>query len=136
MHRIASLLAAVGRCFVLVGCGPNTFGTFQKVADVATTTIPADIVIPASNAYLILKSGATRFAEYCIQQQMQPAACEAGTRRSIVKAIRTGDNARIKLRASIEGGAPAPVTVYNLLVGAVQDLQNSPVNQTKFVGAQ
>jgi len=120
----------------LTGCGPNTFGTFQKITDVATATVPANVVIPASNAYLVLKAGATRFAEYCIQQQMQPAVCEAGTRRVIVKAIRTGDNARIKLRASINDGAPAPVTVYNLLIGAVQDLQNSPANQTQFVGAK
>ena len=133
---IRNAIAAALVALALVGCGPNTFGTFQKITEVATATVPAELVIPASNAYLILKAAATRFAEYCIQQQMQPAVCEAGTRRIIVKAIHTGDNARIKLRASINNGAPAPVTVYNLLIGAVQDLQNSPANQTQFVGAK
>lgn len=133
---IRKILAAALVAFTVAGCGPNTFGTFQKITDVATTTVPAEVVIPASNSYLILKAGATRFAEYCILQKMQPAACEPGIRRSIVKAIRTGDNARIKLRATLDTGAPASVTVYNLLIGAVQDLQNSPANQAQFVGAQ
>ena len=39
----------------------------------------------------------------------------------------------------IRGQTPPPnasVTVYNLLIGAVQDLQNSPANAPQFAGAQ
>jgi hypothetical protein len=93
-------------------------------------------VIPAANTFNIVKAGATRYGQYCIQQQMAPAICDAAIRRNVIKAVRVGTNARDKMTGSLVNGTPASASVYNLLVGAVQDLKNSPANSAQFVGAQ
>jgi hypothetical protein len=131
---IRNAIAIALTAFVLAGCA--TLETIQKVQEVANATVPASVVIPAANAFNIVKAGATRFAQYCVQQNMAPAVCEAGTRRAVSKAVRVGTNARNQMTDSLVNGTPASASVYNLLVGAVQDLKNSPANSAQFVGAQ
>jgi len=133
--RIIDIALAVGiMASGVAGC--TTIDTIQKVQEVASATVPASVVIPAANAFNIVKAGATRYGQYCIQQQMAPAMCEAGTRRAVIKAVRVGTSARDRMTDSLVNGAPASASVYNLLVGAVQDLKNSPANAAQFVGAQ
>jgi hypothetical protein len=111
----------------LGGCG--TLGTFQKVA---TATVPASVVIPASNGFTILKNAAVNYGTYCIQQKMAPAICEAGTRRIVIKAVRVGTGAQDRMIATIENGTPAAASVFNLMVGAIEDLKNSPAASSQF----
>lgn len=130
---IRKILVAAALAFSLAGCA--TFDTIQKVQEVANATVPASVVVPAANAFNIVKAGATRYGQYCIQQRMAPVICEAGTRRAVVKAVRVGTNARNKMTDSLVNNTPASASVYNLLVGAVQDLKNSPANSPQFTGA-
>jgi hypothetical protein len=130
---IRKILIAAAIAFTVSGCA--TFQTIEKVQEIANATVPAEVVIPAANAFNIVKAGATRFAQYCIQQNMTPAICEAGTRRAVIKAVKVGTGARNSMRASLVNGTPASASVYNLMVGAIQDLKNSPANSPQFVGA-
>jgi hypothetical protein len=130
---ISRIVAVALLAITVSGCA--TFKTFEKVQEVANATVPAEIVIPAANTFNIVKAGATRFAEYCIREKFAPAVCEEGTRRAIVKAIRVGSGARKRMRDTLANGTPASASVYNLMVGAIQDLQNSPANSPQFVGA-
>jgi hypothetical protein len=130
---IRNVIAVAILAFALSGCA--TIDTIQKVQEVANATVPASVVIPAANTFNIVKSGATRFAQYCVQQNMTPAICEAGTRRAVVKAVRVGTGARNRMRDTLVNGTPASASIYNLMVGAIQDLKNSPANSAQFVGA-
>jgi uncharacterized protein YceK len=115
------------------GCA--TLETIQKVQEVANATVPASVVIPAANAFNIVKAGATRYGQYCIKEKMAPVICEAGTRRAVIKAVRAGTNARNRMTDSLINGTPASASIYNLMVGAIDDLKNSPANSVQFVGA-
>jgi uncharacterized lipoprotein YajG len=131
------ILAAIGLCFVLAGCAglQNRIDVATGIYTAATeTTVPASVVIPAANAFNILKAGATNYARYCIQQKMAPSICSAGTRRVVVKAVRAGTRARNQMEASVEQNQPALSSVYNLLVAAVNDLKASPAADPIFTG--
>lgn len=130
---IRKAIAAAIVAFSLAGCA--TFDTIQKVQEIANATVPASVVIPAANTFNIVKAGATRFAEYCVREKMAPAICEVGTRRAVVKAVRIGTGARNSMRDTLVNGTPASASIYNLMVGAIQDLKNSPANSVQFVGA-
>lgn len=117
----------------LAGCA--TLETIQKVQEVANATVPANVVIPAANAFNIVKAGATRYGQYCIKERMAPVICEAGIRRSVIKSVRAGTNARDRMTDSLVNGTPASASIYNLMVGAITDLKNSPANSVQFVGA-
>jgi len=116
----------------LGGCA--TLDTIQKVQEVANATVPASVVIPAANTFNIVKAAATRYGQYCIQQQMAPAICSAPNRRAVVKAVRAGTNARDRMTGSIVNGTPASASIYNLMVGAISDLKNSPAAASQFTG--
>jgi hypothetical protein len=131
---IFRFIAAALLAFTVSGCA--TFQTFEKVQEIANATVSSEVVIPTANAFNILKAGATRVAEYCIRENFTPVICEEGTRRNISKAVRAGTGARKRLRDTLVNGTPAAASVYNLLVGAVQDLQNSPANSPQFAGAK
>lgn len=118
--------------FSLSGC--STLDAIQKVQEVANATVPASVVIPAANGFNILKGAATRYGQYCIQQRMAPVICSADTRRVVIKSVRAGTKARDRMTASIVDGTPAAASVYNLLVGAIDDLKNSPVHSAQFGG--
>lgn len=114
----------------------------QKKIDLATgvytavteTTVPASVVIPAANAFDVLKAAATNFARYCIKNQMLPSVCSADIRRGVIRAVRSGTAARNQLEVSVETGQPALGSVYNVLVAAVNGLKASPANTSEFTG--
>jgi hypothetical protein len=132
MLRIISV-ALLG--LFLSGCATGNIGAtlssdFAKIRQVytaaTTSTVPADVVRPAAATFDILKGTAANFAVYCVSNHFTPPGCDVGTRRKISRAIKSGTKARIQLRASVENGQPAIATIYNLLVGAVTDLQSTP----------
>lgn len=118
MKRIVPVLMLT---LSLAGCA--TLGVVQQVA---TATVPATVVIPAANAFDVLKGTATNYGRYCIQQKMVPAVCSADARRAVIKFVRSGTAARKQLEGSLDRGEPAAASVYNLLVVAVQGLQGTP----------
>lgn len=124
------LLVILALGLSLAGC--STLKTFQQVA---TTTVPASVVIPAANAFDILKAAATNYGRYCIALRMAPSICDASTRRIVIKAVRTGTGARNQMEVSVANNQPALASVYNILVSAVQSLQASPVVSVQFAGA-
>lgn len=126
---IRNAIAVALIAFGLVGCA-----NIQKVIDVANATVPPTQVIQAANGFNILKGAATRYGQYCVQQKMAPAICSADTRRIVIKSVRAGTNARDRMTDSIVNGTPAAASVYNLLVGAIDDLKNSPVHSPQFGG--
>lgn len=117
---------------VLAGCADfqAITGTYKTVTE---TVVPADVVIPAANAFDILKIGAANYGQYCINNNMAPSICSAVTRRVVVKSIRTGTAARIQLKASVRDKTPAKASIYNVLVTAVTSLQQSPAANAQFV---
>lgn len=129
MRKIIIVLAL---SLSLGGCA--TFQTFQKVQEVANATVPASIVIPAANTFNIVKAGATRYGQYCIQEKMTPAICSKATRRIVIKAVRAGTSARDQMADSLANGTPASASIYNLMVGAISNLQNSPAAASQFTG--
>lgn len=121
------ILATILVAFSLAGCAQ-----LQKIQQVytfaTTTTVPAEDVRAAANAFDILKGTAVNFARYCIASNNTAAGCDVNTRRIVSKAVRSGTSARIQLRASLATNQPALASVYNLLISAVNDLKASPVN--------
>lgn len=115
------IILALTLALSLAGCA--TLNTIQQVA---TSTVPAAVVVPTANAFDVLKGTATNYGKYCIAQKMVPAICSAATRRVVVKFIRSGTAARNQLEGSLDRGEPAAASVYNLLVAAVQGLQGTP----------
>lgn len=122
------IILAVTLALSLAGC--STLATIQQVA---TSTVPATVVIPTANAFDVLKGTATNYGKYCIQQKMTPAICSADARRAVIKFVRSGTAARNQLEGSLDRGEPAAASVYNLLVAAVQGLQGTPA--ATFTGA-
>lgn len=117
---------------LLAGCA--NLQAVQQVYTAATeTTVPANVVIPAANAFNILKVAATNYGRYCIANKMPEPVCSASNRRIVIKAVRAGTGARKQMVASVEQGKPALSSVYNVLVAAVNDLKGSPVASPQFV---
>jgi len=132
LSHLKRAVVLVAAALTLASCaGLNAVGTLQEVA---TATVPANVVIPASNAFSILKNAATNYGRYCIQQQMQPVICSPEVRRTDVRAVRVGTGAQDRLIDTVENGTPAAASVYNLMVGAIKDLKGSPVNSPRFTG--
>lgn len=128
------LFLVLALCFSVAGC--TGFNAALGVYKTATeTTVPANVVVPTANAFDILKAGATNYGRYCIQQRMAPAICAASVRRVVIKAVRSGTGARNQLETSVANGQPAMSSIYNVLVAAVQGLQQSPAASTQFAGA-
>ena len=117
---------------VLAGCAGTQaiLGTYKTVTE---TLVPAEAVIPAANAFDILKIGAANYGQYCINNNMTPSICSATTRRVVIKSIRSGTGARNQLKASVRDGTPAAASIYNVLVTAVTSLQQSPAANAQFV---
>jgi len=128
--KMKKLLVVLALSLSLTGCA--SLETFQQVA---TATVPASVVIPAANAFDILKAAATNYGRYCIQQKMAPSICAADVRRVVIKAVRSGTGARNQMEASVATGQPALASIYNVLVSAVQSLQASTVVSAQFAGA-
>jgi len=127
MKRIASIILIA---LSLGGCAKEMalLGTIQQVA---TAAVPASVVIPAANAFDILKGTATNYGRYCANKMPEPI-CSASNRRVVVKFVRSGTAARSQLEDSVTSGTPAAASVYNVLVAAVQGLQGTPAASSQF----
>lgn len=121
----AALTLSLGAC--------STLDTIQQVA---TATVPAQAVIPAANAFDILKGTATNYGRYCIANKMPEPVCSASNRRIVIKFVRSGTSARNQLEASLTTGQPAAASVYNTLVAAIQGLKGTPVTSPQFGAPQ
>lgn len=119
------LVSLTAIALVLGGC--STLGTLGAVYQTVTeTTVPASVVVPAANAFDILKAGATNYGRYCIANKMAPAICSASIRRTVIQTVRSGTAARNQLETSVATGQPALGSVYNVLVSAVNGLKATP----------
>lgn len=128
MRRYLAILA-LG--LSLAGC--STLSTIQQVA---TSEVPASVVIPAANTFNVLKAAATNYGRYCVANRMPEPVCSASNRRAVIRFVRSGTSARNQLENSVENGTPAAASVYNLLVSAVQGLQGTPVTSPQFGAVQ
>lgn len=117
---------------LLIALMVGACSTLQTVQQVATSVVPAEVVIPTANAFDILKGTATNYGRYCIANSMPEPICSASNRRAVIRFVRSGTAARKQLVASIENGTPAAASVYNVLVAAVQGLQGTPAASTQF----
>lgn len=113
-------------------------GVFDMVTD---ATVPASIVIPAANAFDILKAAATNYGSFCIGRKKTTGAwpspvCDADIRRNVVRAVRAGTSARNQIEISFESGEPILGSTYNILVSAVKGLKGTPVNSEQFGGVK
>ena len=130
---LRKLFAAALVAVTLAGCS-----TFQKVTEIAGATVPAAVVIPAANAFDILKAGATNYGTYCVNQRKKvgawPAVCSADARRAVIKAVRAGTGARNQMEVTIETGTPAAASVYNVMIAAIDGLKASPAADPQFGG--
>lgn len=112
-------------------------GVFDMVTD---ATVPANVVIPAANAFDILKAAATNYGSYCIGRRQAtgawPAVCSADIRRNVIRSVRAGTAARNQIEESFETGQPVLGSVYNILVSAVRGLKGSPANTEQFGGVK
>lgn len=126
--KMRAIAAAALLALSLGGCAG--LQKLEAVYTVATTaTVPANVVIPAANAFDALKATATNFATYCIQRKFVDAVCSVSNRRTVVKFVNAGTAARVQLEASITTGQPALATVYNALLAAMDGLQATPAAQ-------
>lgn len=124
--NIATALVVL-TAIAVAGCAQLT--KLEQVYTLATTTtVPADVVRPAANAFDILKGTAYNFATYCISKNMQATGCDVDTRRKISTFVKQGTNARRAMRAALATNQPVLSTVYNLLIGAVNGLRDTPVS--------
>ena len=125
MRRLFPIAAVLVAVLGLSGCAELT--KIEGVYHAATTiTVPAEIVIPATNAFDILKGTASLYADYCIKLAMKPAICAVPIRRVVVRAIRSGTAAREQLELSVQTGQPAAASIYNVLIAAVNDIKSTP----------
>lgn len=122
MKKLALLLA-----LTLGGCA-----NLQGIYTLATTaTVPAGDVVIAANSFDALKATAVNYGNYCVTQHFPVPLCSKSNRRSVIKAVNSGSQARAALEGSINSGQPAIATIYNTLIAAVNSLQTSPINTVK-----
>jgi hypothetical protein len=112
--------------FSVAGCQLQTLQNAYTIA--TTTTVPANVVIPAANAFDAIKATATNYGQYCLSQKFVPTICSAANRRAVIKFVRAGTAARVQIESSLSTGQPALGTVYNALIAAVNGLQGTPIN--------
>jgi hypothetical protein len=124
----ATLALTLGAC--------STLDTINTIQQVATATVPASVVIPAANAFNILKGTAVNYGRYCIANKMPEPICSASNRRIVIKFVRSGTSARNQLEGSLATGQPAAASVYNTLVAAIQGLKGTPVTSQQFGALQ
>ncbi len=124
------IILAITLTLSLAGC--STLDTINTIQQVATSTVPAEAVIPAANAFDILKGTATNYGRYCIANKMPEPICSASNRRIVIKFVRSGTSARKQIEVSLTTGQPAAASVYNTLVAAIQGLKGTPVTSQQF----
>lgn len=122
MKRIL-LIAALA--LSAAGCA-QLQGLKSAYSIVTESTVPAQSVIVAANAFDALQGTATQYLIYC-KANLATAICSAANRRNVIKYVRVGRAARNQLETSIASGANGPAPVYNALIAAITQLNASAV---------
>jgi len=117
MRKIALLAAALA----LSGCA--ALHTIENVYTYASTaTVQPQTIIVAANAFDAAEATATQWLLYCRAHQ---GACAKETRRTVIRAVRSGRAARNQLETYLSQSIPAPGAIYNTLVVAINQLNAS-----------
>ncbi len=87
-----------------------------------TTVSPTQIIV-AANAFDAAEASATQYLLYCKATVPAPSYCALAARRTVVKAVRAGIDARNQLEPYITSGTAGPLAIYNTLVATVTSLQ-------------
>lgn len=129
--KMAAALVLIG--FTLAGCAGELAKLQADIAKVkqvyvlaTTTTIPETQAQIAVSSFQVLEAGATEYFRFCAQYKTDPK-CTADTLRTAIKYDRQGRQARDTIKAAAKSGQPVLATVYNLLIGAVNVLETTPV---------
>lgn len=134
--RMAAALVLIG--FTLSGCAAEMakfqagIAKIEQVYVLATTaTVPETQAQIAVSSFQVLEAAATEYFKYCATSKTDPK-CAPGTvtapgpLRLAIKYDRQGRNARDQIKAAAKSGALISSTVYNLLIGAVNNLGTTP----------
>lgn len=120
------ILVALALAAALAGCAE-----LQKLEQAFTfvtgTTVPPQAIVVAANTFDGLQGTATQYLIYCKANLAQPV-CSAANRRSVIKYVRAGRAARNQLEGYITQNVAAPATIYNVLIAAITNLQQSAAN--------
>ena len=115
------LTFSVGAC--------DTLRAIQTVYSIATeATVSSQTIIIAANSFDALEATATRYLIYCKTNLTVPA-CSANNRRQVIKYVRSGRAARTQLETYIASGQAGPSALYNTLIAAINQLNQTPAAQ-------
>lgn len=120
MKRIAlALLLALS----VTGCAQ-----LQKLQtvyqEVSSATVTPQQVYIAANTFDGIQATATQYLTYC-RANLTVALCSADNRRIVIRGVRAGRSARNQLETYLSQSTPAPSAIYNTLVAAITNLQQS-----------
>ena len=135
--KMAAALVLIG--FTLAGCAAEMakfqagIAKIEQVYTVATTTtVPEAQAQIAVSSFQVLEAGSTEYFKFC-KSNRSTAVCAPGTvaspgpLRLAIKYVRQGRAARDTIKAAAKTGQLISSTVYNLLIGAVNNLNTTPV---------
>lgn len=105
----------------------------NSLIGLATTAVTPTEAIIAANAFDAAESGATGFLTYC-KANMTNVICSAGNRRSVIKFVRAGRQARNQVETYVQTSTSIPAAVYNALITATSNIKATPAGT--FVGAK
>lgn len=125
---IAVMAMALAGCAQVQTALSDLQGAYTLVTTTTVTSGQAGIV---ANAYDALKGTAVNYGNYCVTQKFPQPVCSAANRRAVIKAMRSGDAARIQIEVPITTAQPVTATLYNTLVAAVNALKAAPINVAK-----
>jgi len=101
----------------------------QTVYSIATeATVSPQTIIVAANSFDALQATATQYLIYCKTNLATPI-CVADNRRQVIKYVRVGRAARTQLETYIASGQAGPSALYNTLVAAINQLNQTPAAQ-------
>lgn len=126
--------AFLGLALLTLGGCENFQKLRQAYTVVTTKTVDPGYVIAGANSFDAVKILATQYLVYC-KGRLDQAICSAPNRRSTIRWVRQGTNARNQLEGSIATNTPADSTIYNLMVAAITGL-NDPVGPVAAFGAK
>lgn len=111
----------------LGGCA--ALSNFQQVA---TSSVSPTQALLAANGFNAAESGATAFLTFC-KASPEASACNANTRRLVIRYVRAGRAARNQIETYIQTSTTVPAAIYNALVAALDNIKNTPASN--FIGA-
>lgn len=126
------LILALGIVLSLGACAElqKLRTVYQEVS--SATVTPQQIYI-AANTFDGVQATATQYLNYC-RANLTTAICSADNRRIVIRGVRAGRAARNQLETYLTQGTAAPAAIYNTLVAAITNLQQSAA--TKVGAAQ